>query len=162
MWLLQQLVDWGAGTRYGCPWDAHQGPDCITSQCLSWHHMPRFPSWVIITHAPGWSQEAARARPVRGKRSHSPSLSAANVIHETRNLAEGVSHRWLSFWQKPSCYVSQALVACQMSALLCVTFVLGFPKCCDGYLRDPSQGSSKRGWAKAVNQNRRKSGLKVS
>lgn len=147
---LQHLVESGSGTLYGCLWDVHQGPDCITSRCLSRHHMSTFPSWVIITHTPGWSQEVARDRHVRGKCSHSSSLNAANIIHETHNLAEEVSHRGFSFWQKPCCYISQTLVACQMSVLLCVKFVLCFSKCCDSYLRKLWQGSSRLGWQRLL------------
>lgn len=35
--------------------------------CFSQHHMPRFPFPALITHAAGWSQEAARARAERGQ-----------------------------------------------------------------------------------------------
>jgi len=59
--------------------------------------MPRFPSQGIIIHGPGWSQEAARARPIcfpqtRGKHYHSV---------KPATWQRGVSHRWHSFWQKP-------------------------------------------------------------
>lgn len=94
--LLQQLVERGVGAHCGCPWDVHHGAFHTTT-----HPGGGFPSWILLTRAPGWSQEAARARAVGGKLWLPWSECSSYYPWKDGSLAEGLS-QMASLLAKPT------------------------------------------------------------